>query len=220
MSARDYRFQAMHSARLVILSMALACAGCAAGDVGRPPAMPIAEARTQPMGSRVIVAGVVIVSPGALDPGFALQDDSGGIYVSRAPAAIELGATVRVDGTITAPDQRITIEPRSIAITGRIEAPAPVGVKTAAVGPRTEGRLIAVRGTVTGDIVDDRPWGYKMYVDDGSGPLLVFIAATTRIDVTRYRAGQDLRVTGFSGRFGTHTEILPRSQSDIAIASE
>jgi hypothetical protein len=73
---------------------------------------------------------------------------------------------------------------------------------------------------VTGDIVDDRPWGHKMYVGDGSGPLLVFIAAATRIDVTRYRARQDLRVTGFSGRFGAHTEILPRSQSDIAIASE
>ena len=172
------------------------------------------------MGSRVIVAGVVSVSSGTLDPGFALQDDSGGIYVSRATAAIELGATVRVDGTLTAPDQRITIEPASIAITGQGRAPAPVEVKTTGAGPWTEGRLIAVRGKVTGDIVDDRPWGYKMYVDDGSGPLLVFIAASTGIDVTRYRAGQDLRVTGFSGRFGAHTELLPRSQSDIAIVSD
>ena len=152
----------MRTARLLILSTAIACAGCAAADVGRAPAMPIAEARVQPVGSRLIVAGVVIVSPGTLDAGFALQDDSGGIYVSRATAAIELGAAVRVDGTLTTPDQRITIEPRSIAITGQGRATAPVEVKTGGVGARTEGRLIAVRGKVTGDIIDDRPWGYKI----------------------------------------------------------
>jgi hypothetical protein len=45
--------------------------------------------------------------------------------------------------------------------------------------------------------------------------LLVFIAAATRIDGTRYRAGQELRIVGFSGRFGDHTEVLPRGPSDI-----
>ena len=98
---------------------------------------------------------------------------------------------------------------------GNGSVPAPLEVPTGDVGPATEGRLIAVRGRVAGAIVDDRPWGSKLYVNDGSGPLLVFIAAATSIDGTRYRAGQELRIVGFSGRFGDHTEVLPRGPSDI-----
>jgi len=152
----------------------------------------------------------------ATHPGFALQDASGGIYVARAlDQAIELGSRVRVWGTLAAPDQRITVEPTTLQITGQGSAPAPLEVATGGVGPATEGRLIAVRGRVAGAIVDDRPWGSKLYVNDGSGPLLVFIAAATSIDGTRYRAGQELRIVGFSGRFGDHTEVLPRGPSDI-----
>ena len=72
-----------------------------------------------------------------------------------------------------------------------------------------------MRGRVAGAIVDDRPWGSKLYVNDGSGPLPVFIAAATGMDGTRYRAGQELRIVGFSGRFGDHTEVVPREPSDI-----
>ena len=95
--------------------------------------------------------------------------------------------------------------------------PLPFAVKTGAVGAKTEGRLIAVRGRVV-DVVDDRPWGVKIYVDDGSGRLLVFMTTATGVDASRYRPGLDLRVTGFSGRYGTHTELLPRASSDIVVS--
>jgi hypothetical protein len=201
---------------LAALVVAIAIVGCAAADRDRPTAPPIATARAQGIGSQVMVDGVVTVAPGTFDDGFALQDASGGIYVARAQDhAIELGSRVRVWGTLAAPDQRITVEPTALQITGQASAPAPLEVATGGVGPATEGRLIAVRGRVAGAIVDDRPWGTKLYVNDGSGPLLVFIAAATSIDGTRYRAGQELRIVGFSGRFGDHTEVLPRGPSDI-----
>jgi hypothetical protein len=76
--------------------------------------------------------------------------------------------------------------------------------------------LIAVRGRVI-EVVDDRPWGVKIYVDDGSGPLLVFVAAATGIDTSPCLPGVDVRVTGFSGRYATHTELLPRMTGDIAV---
>ena len=156
------------------------------------------------------------VAPRTFDDGFALQDASGGIYVARTLGqAIELGSRVRVTGTLAAPDKRVTVLPTAVQITGQGSAPAPLEVATGDAGPATEGRLIAVRGRVAGAVVDDRPWGAKLYVNDGSGPVLVFIAAATRIDGTRYRAGQELRVVGLSGRFGDHTEVLPRGPSDI-----
>ena len=40
-------------------------------------------------------------------------------------------------------------------------------------------------------------------------------AAATRIAGTRYRAGQELRLVGFSGLSGDPTEVLPRGPSDI-----
>ena len=52
-------------------------------------------------------------------------------------------------------------------------------------------------------------------MNDGLGPWLVFAAAATSIDVTRYRAWQALRIVGFSGGFGDQTEVLPRGPSDI-----
>jgi hypothetical protein len=84
------------------------------------------------------------------------------------------------------------------------------------VGPATEGRLIRVQGRIIGAVVDDLPWGWKIHLDDGSGRLLVFVATATRIDVKALRAGQRLRVTGFSGRYEQHTELLPRGPHDLA----
>ena len=142
-----------------------------------------------------MVDGVVTVAPRTFDDGFALQDASADIYVARAlDQAIELGSRVRVWGTLAAPDKRIRVEPTALQITGQGSAPAPLEVATGGVGPATEGRLIAVRGRVAGAILDDRPRGSKLYVNDGSGPLLVCIAAATSIDGTRYRAGQELRI--------------------------
>ena len=198
------------------LLVAIAVVGCAAADRARTTATLIATARAHAMGSPVMVEGVVTVAPGTFDEGFALQDASGGIYVARAlDQAIELGSKVRLRGTLAAPDKRVMVEPTALQITGRGSAPAPLEVATGDVGPATEGRLVAVRGRVVGAMVDDRPWGSKLYVNDGSGPLLVFVAAATNIDGTRYRAGQALRIVGFSGRFGDQTEVLPRGPSDI-----
>jgi hypothetical protein len=200
----------------VCLVVAIAVVGCAAAHRDRRIAPPIATARAQAIGAQVVVDGVVTVAPRTFDDGFALQDASGGIYVAGAlDQALELGSRVRVTGALAAPDKRVTVEPTALQIAGHGSVPAPLEVATGDVGPATEGRLIAVRGRVVGAIIDDRPWGSKLYLNDGSGPLLVFIAAGTRIDGTRYRAGQELRIVGFSGRFGDHTEVLPRAPSDI-----
>jgi hypothetical protein len=69
-------------------------------------------------------------------------------------------------------------------------------------------------------VIDDPPWGWKVYLDDGSGPLLAFIATATRIDARALRAGQQLRIVGFSGRYERHTELLPRGPGDLTAIAD
>lgn len=59
------------------------------------------------------------------------------------------------------------------------------------------------------------PYGYKVTVDDGSGPILVFVNTQTGIDVGALRAGDRIAVTGFSSQYESHYEVDPRSPADI-----
>jgi hypothetical protein len=100
-------------------------------------------------GKPVIVNGVVTVASGALDEGFAVQDASGGIYVSRtAGAAVKAGDQVHVSGSIVAPNKQIAIEPAGIGIT------EPVASRAQRNQDRRgwtcdRRRLIAVQGKIT-----------------------------------------------------------------------
>jgi len=71
-----------------------------------------------------------------------------------------------------------------------------------------------------GEVVDDRRHGWKITIDDGSGPLLVFIPAAAKIDVSRFRAGQHLRFVGFSGQYDDHYEIIPDSERDVEVIAK
>ena len=203
--------------RSVLLLMLLAAGGCVVVTTREVAEVPIAAARERAPGTAVTVEGIVTVASGSFDDGFALQDSSGGIYVTRTPGkAVKTGDRVRVSGKLAAPNNQVAIEPGFVASRGSGSAPMAQEVTTGIIGPATEGRLIAVRGKVTREFENDPPWGWKIYLDDGSGPLLVFVSTKTKIDVSGLRAGQPLRVVGFSGRYEQHTELLPRMPDDVA----
>ena len=207
-------------ARSALLLMLLATGGCVVVKTHEVAEVPIAAARERAPGTAVTVEGIVTVASGSFDDGFALQDPSGGIYVTRALGkAVKTGDRVRVSGKLAAPNSQVAIEPGFIGSRGSGSAPMPQEVSTGIVGPATAGRLIAVRGKLAREVENDPPWGWKVYLDDGSGPLLVFVSAKTKIDVSGLRAGQLLRVVGFSGRYERHTELLPRMQDDVAATS-
>jgi len=88
---------------MLCVVVAAAAAGCAAPAGSPPAALPIAAARELATGSRVTVEGVVTVRAGTFDAGFALQDATGGIYVTHALAmAPEIGERLRVEGRAVA----------------------------------------------------------------------------------------------------------------------
>ena len=89
---------------------------------------------------------------------------------------------------------------------------------TGEVGEATEGLLVTTVGTITQGPQNDLPFGFKLSIDDGTGELVIFVNVQTGIDLSGFAVGQRVSVTGFSGQFDDHYEVLPRSPEDLLLA--
>ena len=191
-----------------------------------PKTISIAEARGLPLGTTVTVDGSVTVPCGAFssstfDHGFAIQDHTGGIYVS-VPDNLGFAPRqqVRVTGQLAdtvLPGLLVLINVTNFKPHGSGPNVHALPVATGAVGEATEGRLVRIRGTITRPIVNDLPFGFIIFIDAGSGEVHAFVSASTGIDVSGLSQDQTIEVTGFSGQFAGDFEVDPRFQSDIKI---
>jgi DNA/RNA endonuclease YhcR with UshA esterase domain len=186
----------------------------------------IAEARSLPLGTVVTIDGSVTVPSGAFssstfDQGFAIQDRTGGIYVSTADnLGFDLRQQVRVTGTLAdtvLPGLLVLVDVTDVKAHGAGPKVAPLSVATGDVGEATEGSLVRITGTITQPVINDLPFGFIIFVNDGSGEVHVFVCASTGIDVSGLSPGQTIEVTGFSGEFAGSFEVDPRLQSDIRV---
>jgi hypothetical protein len=185
--------------------------------------LPIGAARELPAGTVVTVMGSVTVPSGTFsssfgDEGFAIQDATGGIYVSIADNLdIKLQQRVQVTGVLTESSGLLTVVPAAdgdVTVLGRGFKVRPHWERTGNVGPANQGLLVFVVGIITGPIEPDPPFGSKFNVTDGSGLIRIFINTSSGIDISTLAPGQLLSVTGFSSAFDT-PEIDPRFQSDL-----
>jgi hypothetical protein len=189
--------------------------------------IPIAEARSLPAGTVVTVQGSVTVPSGdfsssTFDQGFAIQDESGGIYVSTSEnAGLNFHRRVRVTGVVGDDGFGLTVlRPASLADVQRVGGASrvePLPVETVEVSEATEGLLLEVTGRVT-RIIDDLPFGYKVFIDDGSGETQVFIPASTGVNpfkIPFVKVGSRITAVGYSGQFLAEYEVLPRFRGDI-----
>ena len=186
----------------------------------------IAAARSLPLGTVVTIDGVVTVPSGAFssstfDQGFALQDNTGGIYVSTSDnLGFTLRQQVRVTGTLAdtvLPGLLVLVDVTEIKDHGTGPKVRPLVVSTGGVNETTEGSIVRITGTISQPIVNDLPFGFIIVVNDGSGDINVFVCASTGIDVSGLSPGQTIEVTGFSGQFADHFEVDPRIQEDIKV---
>ena len=199
------------------------------GPTGSTPTA-IGEARGLPADTEVTIEGVVTVSPGVYnsslgDLGFGVQDQSGGVYVSIAEVVdAEVGDRVRVIGRLAQVAQQTTVIASGKAAVELLEGAGTVAtteVATGDVGESTEGSLVSVSGAVTQALVDDSPYGFKVFIDDGSGEVQIFvhiIDGEPLADVASIAVGQAVSATGFSGQYEATYEVMPRSASDFAVA--
>ena len=188
------------------------------------PTISIAQARSLPLGTVVTIDGVVTVPSGAFssstfDQGFAIQDRTGGIYVSTTDnLGFALRTQVRVTGTLSdtvLPGLLVLVDVTETKAHGSGPKVQPLSVATGDVNDDTEGSIVRITGTISQPIVNDLPFGFIIVVNDGSGDINVFVCASTGIDVSGLSQGQTIEVTGFSGQFADHFEVDPRMQDDI-----
>jgi uncharacterized protein YdeI (BOF family) len=193
-----------------------------------PKKISIAEARSLPLGTVVTIDGSITVPSGAFssstfDQGFAIQDKTGGIYVSVSDnLGFALRQRVLVTGTLAdsvLPGLLVLVDVTEIKAHESGPKVQPLLVATGAVGEDTEGKLVTITGTITQPIVNDLPFGFIIVVNDGSGEVNAFVCASTGIDVSGLSPGQTIEVTGFSSQFADHFEVDPRTQSDIRIVT-
>lgn len=208
---------------LAMAAAALAAPAWAEVAASTRGTIPIGAARAMHLGTVVTVMGSVTVPSGVFsssfgDEGFAIQDSTGGIYVSVADdLGIKLQQRVQATGVLTESDGLLTLVPGAnsdVTVLGRGFKVRARWERTGNVGPANQGLLVFVVGIITQPIEPDPPFGSKIFVSDGSGPIRVFINTSSGIDLSGLAPGQLLSVTGFSSAFET-PEIDPRFQSDL-----
>jgi len=184
----------------------------------------ISAARALPLGTRVTVEGTASTPSGAFassffDAGFGMQDDEAGIYVSlQTDLHVVPGDRLHVTGVLAdsfgllvlLPDDPIDVERR-----GHRRPPEARRVATGSVGESTEGLLVTVKAKITRAPVADDGFGFKLFVDDGSGELQIFVNLETGIDVSALTLGEKVKITGFSSQFDVDFEIDPRFPQDV-----
>ena len=205
-----------------IVSLLLVLAACSDDE----PGTSIEEARAGASGAVVTVEGHVSVPPGAFvsamgDQGFALQDDTGGVYVKLDDKqTFGLGDRLRVTGTMDEQNQLRILKavPGDITKLSGTAQVAARDVGTGAVNEDVEGELVRVAGNVTQTFQDDSPYGYKLYINDGSGEVQVFVHVSAGLDkamLEALAAGQRITVVGFAAQYETTYEVAPRLPSDL-----
>jgi DNA/RNA endonuclease YhcR with UshA esterase domain len=203
-------------------ALPLLLSACGAGSLS------ITEARARETGTEVTIEGFVTVAPGTFksameDEGFAVQDPLGGIYVKMAQKqTFGLGAKVRVTGTLDEQNKLAILkaEPAGVKQLDGTKQVSPKMVGTGAVNESVEGQLVQVSGNVTKTFQDDSPYGYKLYINDGSGEVQVFVHVSAGFDKASLQAltaNQRITVMGLAAQYETTYEVAPRQPSDLTL---
>lgn len=221
------------STKWTLIALAAFClfATTASRTAGAGPhhSISIADARTLPLGSRVTVEGIVSTPSGAFassffDAGFGLQEGEAGIYVSlQTDLQLVPGDRVRVTGVLADSFGLLVLlpdDPSDVDRRGHRHPPEARRVATGAVGESTEGLLVTVKAKITRAPAADDGFGFKLFVDDGSGELQIFVNLQTGIDVSALAVGDRVKITGFSSQFEADYEIDPRFPQDLTLLND
>lgn len=197
--------------------------GLALAHADRPdgPCDSIGAARSQPLGTRVQVQGTVTVPSGAFDGGFAIQAGADGIYVlDSAGNALRAGDVVVVAGTLVDNSGLLAIQPESVKWIASARPVRPQHSATGAVGEGTEARLLQLHGTMVSPLVDDSPFGFKLEIDDGSGPIQIFLYPGTGIPTDGLVEGANIDTVCFSNQFEATYECDPASPAEFRVRGQ
>ena len=197
-----------------------------------PVELDVASARSQPVGTRLRVTGVVIAEAGrlGLPPVFAIGDAASGLGVRLADGmrVPPRGTTVSLEGILAAPYGQLELRlvAGGLAVGGPGFLPAPAPVFAADLGEPTEGRLVTIGGTLagratkatSGDISAD-------FVDATGARFRVYADASSGLTSASFASGQAYELVGVVGQHASRKGALDgyriwlRDASDVRRAS-
>jgi len=169
-------------------------------------------------GARVTAEGVVIVPSGVIDPGFAISDGRRGVHVAAdSDTRFMVGERVRVRGVAGDIHGLRSIRPEAIERLGTGQVMGTRDVDPGDVGERTEGWIVRIHGRTTGPVQPDLPYGYKLWIDDGSGRVQVFMPPAVGAAFPQLAPGAEMTVTGFSAQYDSAYEVIPATRASVRV---
>jgi hypothetical protein len=173
-------------------------------------------------GAPVSITGIVYVVNGTYNSGSVYLNcgaaGNGGITFFDSGATVALGDEITVSGTVGAFGDEIQINSPVVTVNSAGNAFAPEVISTGdlADGTPNMGGFMEVSG-----LLEKVSAGFNSVytVDDGSGPVLVFVDGTTGIDTALVDQwlGDIVTVRGATKCFNGEGEVLPRSNDDFEL---
>ena len=176
----------------------------------------IVDARAGQKGDWARVKGVVTALPGIFGSQyFYLTDGTAGIQIYQNKKdfpPLEVGDLAQVYGAISEANgvKRINIKSKEdvdiLAIGGVVTS---TELNADEIDESLAGGLVQTQGEIT-EIKSN-----FMYVDNGNGETVVYFKQGAKIDKTKFKEGENVRVVGVLEQTKTGWQIWPRSNADI-----
>jgi DNA/RNA endonuclease YhcR with UshA esterase domain len=193
----------------------------------RFPAIPISQARAQPIGSRVIVTGVALNGYATFgDQTVHIADQNTAIrVVSARSASIQVGDSARAIGTILMRDGQPTISDATLVGLGATQQRVPRRLTTVVAAHAQQGALDAALVEIEQALVINTQTlasgDMRVTVNDGSGNLDILVVKAANITPNNtIRPGSKIDATGV---LAPATEgprrwwLKPRTSSDLVV---
>jgi len=135
----------------------------------------------------------------------------------NARTARAIADEVGIDEVIADSSGLLAIQPASITALGRRAPIEPRHHRTGRVGESTEGQLLELHGRMVGDLIDVSPFGFKLDIDDGSGPIQIFLFPGAGISTAGLTADVAIHATCFSNQFEAIFECDPPTAADFTV---
>ncbi len=167
-------------------------------------------------GDRVAIEGIVTVPRDALGSTVAyIQSDDGGVNITipNGEPTIQVGQKIQVTGTVRLKSGRryVSVAAKGLHVLSTVTALTAVTMATDDVGVEQADQLVHVKGVVA------LASGSTVQIDDGSGPINVYIKSSTGIVRPKMKAGDTVDVTGIVGVSTSGVRVLPRTQNDLHV---
>ena len=175
-------------------------------------------------GTVVTLTGVVYVEAGTYNSGSVYVQDnvSGGMtfFDSSFAGVIFEGDEIEFTGTVGAFGDEIQLNgvTATILSSGNTPVAVPIGTGDLFDGTDQLGNFLEVEGVLS---LVSSGFNSTYTVDDGTGPVIIFVDGTTGIDQTVLDSyvGDIVSVRGSSKCFNGEGEILPRRDGDITLVT-